>query len=85
VYLLFLAIPVYFLRLMADGRKLRSKICYSQADPTVDGQESSPPLITSDYPAWMPHPFVEAGEARGDDVPFRQRKIDIPDTDQIFS
>jgi len=82
---LFLVIPVYFLRLMADGRKLRSKVRYSRADPVVAGQECKPTLITSDYRAWMAHPFVETGEARGDDVPFRQRKTEIPDTDQIFS
>lgn len=75
---------MYFLRLMADGRKLRSKACYSQADPVVAGQEGAPALITSDYPAWIAHPFVENGEAGAEDVPFRHRKIEIPDTDQIF-
>lgn len=78
-------IPVYFLCLMSDGRKLRSRVRYSQADPVVAVQECEPPLVTSDYPAWMAHPFVESGEAGGDDVLFRQRKIEIPDTDQIFS
>lgn len=76
---------MYFLCLMSDGRKLRSKVCNSRADPVVAGQECEPALITSDYPAWMASPFVESREAGGDDVPFRQRKIEIPDTDQIFS
>ena len=78
-------IPAYFLRLMADGRKLRSKVCYSQADPVAAGQECEPTLITSDYPAWMARPFVDSGEAGGDDVPFRQGKIEFPGSDQIFS
>jgi hypothetical protein len=78
-------VPAYFLRLMADGRKLRSKICYSQADPVVAGQECEPALITSDYPAWMAHPFVDTGEAGGDDLPFRQGKIEFPGPDQTYS
>jgi hypothetical protein len=76
---------VYFLRLMADGRKLRSKVRYSQADPVLAEPESEPALITSDYPAWMAHPYVETGEAGGEDVPFRQGEIEFPGPDQIFS
>ena len=78
-------IPVYFLRLMADGRKLRSKVCYSQADALVADQECEPALVTSDCPAWMANPFVEAGEAGRDDVPFRQGKIEFPGPDQTYS
>jgi len=70
---------------MADGRKLRSKICYSQADPVDAGQECEPALITSDYPAWMAQPFVESREAGGDEVPFRQGKIEFSGPDQTYS
>jgi len=84
-YLLFLMVPAYFLLLMADGRKLRSKLRYPQAEFFVDEQEIEPALITSDNPAWMAHPFVEAGEAGADDVPFRQGETEFPGPDQIFS
>jgi len=41
--------------------------------------EDGPRLITSDYPAWMAHPFSAAsGNDAPDDIPFRQDKIEYP-------
>jgi len=48
-----LAIPWYFLRLLADGRKLRER---RGASASTAPDELSP-LITSDHGAWLGPPY----------------------------
>jgi hypothetical protein len=70
-----LAIAVYFLRLMADGRRLADRL---QAKPAA--------LIAAEYAAWTVAPFsgTEAEErARDDRLDERFSRLVIPDTDDI--
>jgi hypothetical protein len=69
---------------MADGRKLRARLRFMAASFEDKILDSEPPLITSDYPAWVSHPF-EGSHATDDsvDVPFRQGKLGLPDTDHL--
>jgi hypothetical protein len=71
-FLLSLSIPAYFLLIMADGRRLRTRMRYLAADLEDKLLDSEPRLITSDYPAWVSHSFDVSDE-----------KVEIPDTDQI--
>ncbi len=72
-------IPVYFLCLMADGRKLQERL---PGAPTpistaffADAHEGESLLITSEYPQWMARPFIETDEAA----------IEPQGTDEILS
>jgi hypothetical protein len=77
---------VYFLRLMADGRKLRARLGRLEA-PAVfaDAQEGESLLITSDYPRWMAYPSSEspANADESDKARFRPRGK-TPDHDRVF-
>lgn len=52
-----LAIPLYFLLLMADGRKLRDKLSGRQAARLGDAPEEVAPLIPSDHGTWLSPPY----------------------------
>jgi hypothetical protein len=47
-----LGIAGYFLRLMADGRRLREGLLDSRTAPIPDEDEGQALLITSDYASW---------------------------------
>ena len=53
----FLAIPLYFLLLMADGRKLRDRLPGRQAARLGGAQGEVTPLITSDHGSWLSPPY----------------------------
>jgi len=61
-------VPAYFLLLMADGRRLKARLRVPRPSYAGDAQEGEIPLITSDYPLWMSHPFSadEAARRRDD-------------------
>jgi hypothetical protein len=59
-----LVIPAYFLLLMADGRRLKARLRVRRSSYAGDAQEGEIPLITSDYPLWMSHPFIGDEAAR---------------------
>ncbi len=63
-----LAIPLYFLRLMADGRKLQEEMADRRPVPAGRAHEREAKLITSDYALWTAHPFdgAERAPAEGD-------------------
>jgi hypothetical protein len=52
-----LAIPLYFLRLMADGRKLREKLRDRQAARATAPPDENEPLIASDHRSWLAPPY----------------------------
>lgn len=54
---------MYFLRLLADGRKLRQKRRYYLKPLTADSdaQDGENPLITADYALWLEHRSGTAG------------------------
>ena len=51
------AIPLYFLRLMADGRELGDKLRERQEARASAAPAESSPLITSDHGAWLAPPY----------------------------
>jgi hypothetical protein len=55
-----LVIPLYFLRLMADGRKLEKRLRPPRIVSGAEDRDSQTPLITVDYALWSSHPFGEA-------------------------
>jgi hypothetical protein len=56
--------------LLADGRRLRTRLCAPRPSFAGDAQEGEILLITADYPLWMSHPFVgNEAAGRGDDSP----------------
>lgn len=62
-----MGIPLYFVLVMTDARKLRSKVGLATAGFAAEPSECEPRLITSDFPAWMDQPFAapdEKGEIR---------------------
>jgi hypothetical protein len=76
---------VYFLILMADGRKLQEKLqAATSPSVVVDMHEDEIPLIDPDYPLWMAHPFGEDGTAGGDEAPLGLSKTGPPGADRIF-
>ena len=75
---------MYFLLVLTDARKLRSKMRFEASGLAALMAEDDPRLITSDYPAWMAHPFTaQAGGGGSDDIPFRQDKIEYPGSDGL--
>ena len=52
-----LAIPFYFLFLMADGRRLREQLRERQASREPSAPEEASPLITSDHATWVAPPY----------------------------
>jgi len=52
-----LAVPLYFLLLMADGRKLRDELFERQAARFGDAPGEVTPLITSDHGSWLSPPY----------------------------
>ncbi len=73
-----LAIAAYFLRLMADGRKLRDGRPASRASLIADVRESEIPLITAEYDAWMATPCSGTETEKE-----RFRRLVTPDTDGL--
>jgi len=51
-----LGIAGYFLRLMADGRRLREGLLDFQTASIPDEDEGQARLITADYASWMAPP-----------------------------
>jgi hypothetical protein len=60
-----LVIPVYFVRLMADGRKLRSKLCRAELASAGESYEEEGLFLPSDYAMWTPHPSRKVEMAGG--------------------
>lgn len=52
-----LGIGVFFLLLMADGRRLRERLVDRRPSFSPDEQEREALLIKSDHASWMPPPF----------------------------
>ncbi len=52
-----LAIPLYFLALMADGRRLHEKLRERQASRAPRAPEEESPLITSEHATWLTPPY----------------------------
>jgi len=61
-------IPVYFLFLMADGRRLKERLPVPRASIVPDDHEADALFVTSEYPRWMAHP---SGESEADKEPAR--------------
>lgn len=75
---------MYFLLVLTDGRKLRSRRRFEAAGIASLISEDDPRLITADYPAWMAHPFTApAGDNAPDDVPFRRDKLGFTGSDGL--
>jgi hypothetical protein len=51
-----LAIPLYFLLLLADGRELREKIREREGARFMAAPGELSPLIPSDHGSWLAHP-----------------------------
>ncbi len=70
VYLCFLFIPLYFMRLFADGRKLRSKLplrlmATAESTPTEEGL-----LFRPNYEEWTePLPYSDSSGTFEDQPP----------------
>jgi len=78
-------IPVYFLCLMADGRKLQERLPGTSTSFVADAHEGEALLITSEYPLWMAHPFDENKTAGGGVIPLRSPDVGSPGTNEIPS
>lgn len=52
-----LAIPLYFLLLLADGRDLREKIRERERARSSAAPDEPSPLITSDHGSWLAPPY----------------------------
>jgi hypothetical protein len=71
-----LVVPAYLLRLLDDGRKLRSSMRSSPNGLAAEIADNEPRLVTPDYPAWMASPFEpSAGEAAAGDLRFSRRDL----------
>jgi hypothetical protein len=76
---------MYFLRLMADGRKLEQGLGPSRVSSGADVQEREIPLITADYALWASPPFVgNEAPASVADSPLELTKPRRHDTTQLF-
>jgi hypothetical protein len=51
-----LAVPLYFLRLLADGRELREKLRERQEARASTAPDEPSSLITSDHGSWVALP-----------------------------
>lgn len=77
---------MYFLRLMADGRKLQRRLRPARPAAGLKEPESQIPLITVDHAVWTVHPIGTGLAAGADD----EAAVDLPasgrsDTTQLFS
>lgn len=70
VFILGLAIPVYFALVMNDARRLRSKRSLAAAGFAAGTPEYEARLIASDHPAWMDRPFAAPDERAEVAFPF---------------
>ncbi|MEN6560216.1 MAG: hypothetical protein ABFD52_05535 [Acidobacteriota bacterium] len=50
-------ISVYFLCLLADGRKLEERLLRARVPSGADEGERELPLIAAEYAAWTAHPL----------------------------
>jgi hypothetical protein len=62
-----LVIPLYLIRLMADGRKLRNRLCRTALACAAELREEEGLFLASDYAMWTAHPSrkVEAADGGG--------------------
>ncbi len=63
-------IPFYFVRVLADGRRLEERLCRGRVMAGADAEGSEVPLITAEYALWTKPPFdrddgTEARASRG--------------------
>jgi hypothetical protein len=58
-------IPLYFIRLMADGRKLRNRLCRTALAWPGKLREEEELFLASDYALWTPHPARKVETASG--------------------
>jgi hypothetical protein len=56
-----LILSVYFLRLMADGKKLERRLLERRTESSENGQEEEALLIKDAYSTWMALPSCAAG------------------------
>ncbi len=61
-----LIIPVYFILLMADGRRLRERLREPQIGPLREVREEQRPLIKHAFPMWTAPRFCKAELESGD-------------------
>jgi hypothetical protein len=61
--------PVYFLRLMADARRLEAKLQERAAQINENAQEHEAPLIKLDSPAWTAWPIYSKTPSASSDQP----------------
>lgn len=52
-----LAVPLYFLRLLADGRELREKLRERKGGRATAAPDEPSPLITPDHGSWLAPPY----------------------------
>ncbi len=76
---------MYFLRLMADGRKLEGRLRPARPAAGLEKPDSQIPLITVDHAVWNVHPIGERNATTDD-----EGTVDLPasgrsDTTQLFS
>lgn len=77
---------MYFLRLMADGRKLERRLRPARPASGPEEADSQIPLITVDQALWTVHPFDEGGEAAADDeADTALAAVERSDTTQLLS
>ena len=76
--------PIYFVRLMADARRLRSRFVERPVEPGLEAFERQGLLIPTDYATWRTVPF-SAEEAS--DAVLRTAggfgRMAVPDTDAL--
>jgi hypothetical protein len=58
-------IPLYLIRLMADGRKLRRRLCRAELACAAELREEEALFLASDYARWTPHPYRKVETASG--------------------
>jgi len=65
VFICSLIVPVYFILLMADGRRLRRRLRGVRSASAREAQEGEELFITSDYAMWTAAPFRKVKLAGG--------------------
>jgi hypothetical protein len=65
IFIFFLIVPIYFILLIADGRKLRRRLREAQRASAGETQESEELFMVSDYANWTAPPFRKVELAGG--------------------
>ena len=67
IFICSLVVPAYFLRLLADGVKLRTKLLELAEAARATGQGGEAPLTKSGYAAWTSPPYYPETQASSGD------------------